>query len=77
MDGVGGSESTPEDVETGKVNPELLSEENFHLESGLSMKILDKTGLANEETDGGFFWRFDNREEVIFVTSCQFFFLWY
>lgn len=50
MDGVGGSESTPEDVETGKVNPELLSEESFHLESGLSMDILCKTGL-DEETD--------------------------
>jgi hypothetical protein len=28
MVGVGGSEDTPEDVETGNVNPVLLSEEN-------------------------------------------------
>lgn len=71
MDGVGGSDNTPEGVETGKVNPELLSEEFFHLESSLSMEMLDKTGLADEETDGGFVWRFGNKEEAIFVTFCQ------
>lgn len=32
MVGVGGSEFTPEDAETGKVNPEVvLSEDNAHL----------------------------------------------
>lgn len=49
MDGVGGSERTPEDVETGKVNPVLLSEETIHFEAGLSTEILGKTGLLPED----------------------------
>lgn len=48
MDGVGGSENTPEE-ETGNVNPELLSEVNGHLESGLLIDIEGKTGLVTEE----------------------------
>lgn len=45
MDGVGGSENTEEDVDTGKVNPELLSDAEFHLDSGFLIEIGGKTGL--------------------------------
>lgn len=48
MDGVGGSENTPEE-ETGKVNPELLSKENVHFWSGLPTEIEGKTSLVPEE----------------------------
>lgn len=49
MDGVGGSENTPEDAETGKVNPAVLSDENAHLWAGLLTKMEDKTGLVPTE----------------------------
>lgn len=55
MDGVGGSERTAEDVEKGKVNPEPLSDDMVHLESGLLMEIAGKTGLLAEELERGFF----------------------
>lgn len=46
MDGVGGSENTPVDEETGKLKPVLLSEENVHLRSGLPTEIEGKTCLV-------------------------------
>lgn len=55
MDGVGGSERTEEDAEKGKVNPEPLSDDMVHLESGLLMEIAGKTGLLAEELERGFF----------------------
>ena len=57
MEGVGGSENTEEDVETGKVNPEPLSDADVHLESGIGflMEIGVKTGLLAEELERGFF----------------------
>jgi len=45
MDGVGGSENTEEEVETGKVNPEPLSDVTVHLDSGFLIEIGGKTGL--------------------------------
>lgn len=55
MDGVGGSENTEEDAETGKVNPELLSEAKVHFESGLLMEIEGNNGLLTEELKRGIF----------------------
>lgn len=53
MDGVGGSDSIPEDApETGKVNAEPLSEENVHFDSGLLMVMDVKTGLPPREGEG-------------------------
>lgn len=49
IEGVGGSDDTPEDAETGKVNPELLSEENVHLWLGLSTLIEGSTGFVPED----------------------------
>lgn len=69
IDGVGGSDSTLEEIETGKVKPELLLlisllllfvvivllNVNVVLESGLLMEIEAKRGLEVEEVVGGFF----------------------
>lgn len=52
IDGVGGSESTSEAADMGKVNPELWSAENFHFGPGLSMEIDDRTGLLVTEVGG-------------------------
>ena len=49
MDGVGSSENIEEDAETGKVNPELLSDDKVHFDSGLLMEIDGNTGLLTEE----------------------------
>lgn len=46
MDGVGGSENTPLDAETGKLKPVLLSEENVHFQFGLPTEIEGKTDLV-------------------------------
>lgn len=70
MDGVGGSEDTPEDVETGKVKPLLLSEVNVHLCSGLVTEIEAKTGLFPRELDECFCRPSDTAASVTFNRSC-------
>lgn len=72
MDGVGGSESVPEDApETGKVNPEPLSEENAHFDSGLLMVMDGKPGLIPREGEGLILVpTSDPIAGTIFVTSC-------
>jgi len=46
MDGVGGSDSTLDVEETGKVKPRPLSEETMRLGSGLLMEMLFRVGLV-------------------------------
>ncbi|KAH1067766.1 hypothetical protein J1N35_032753 [Gossypium stocksii] len=52
MDGVQGSEDTPEDAEIGKVKPVLLSKVDIQRCSGLLTEIEAKTGLFLTELQG-------------------------
>lgn len=52
MDGVQGSEDTPENAETGKVKPVLLSKVDIHRCSGLLTEIEAKTDLFLMELQG-------------------------
>ena len=70
MDGVGGSEDKPEDEETGKLKPVLLSEVNIHLCSGLLTDIDAKTGLFPKELDECFSRSSDTEASVTFERSC-------
>ena len=70
MYGVGGSEDTPEDAETGKVKPLLLSEVIIHLCIGLLTEIEAKTGLFPIELNEGFCRPSDTVASVTFERSC-------
>lgn len=58
MEGVGGSKNTEEDAETGKVNPEPLSDPEVHLDTGFLTVIGAKTGLLAAELVRGIFSSF-------------------
>lgn len=54
MDGVGGSESAPDDAGTGKLNPNPLSGKVAFLGLGLLTKMDGKLGFAPEACPGAF-----------------------